>query len=244
MSTPGDFAYASARVHARYGLRLGEADWRRIEARRSLGQYLEGVRGSALAPWVANIDVSREAHAIERTLRNEWRAYVRAVASWHPHPWQAWLGWWAWLPLLPLLARLARPGGVPLWMLADTVCGPLAVGTPEERAAALESTALAPLAPAVRSATLSIGSLWRDEAQRRLPAMDSETRAQLRLLVQLLAPGIGATPQESAPPLARLFRAGGETVTASGCHLALVLLDTERLRGGLVLRSLFHAEAA
>jgi hypothetical protein len=36
-------------------------------------------------------------------------------------------------------------------------------------------------------------------------------------------------------------------VVASGCHLTLLLLELERLRGGLVLRSLFppsDAEAA
>lgn len=240
MSIEGNLPYALARVHARYGLRLDEGAWRGIEASRYLGQYLEAVRGSALAPWVANIDVAREPHAIERALRSEWRTYVRAVASWHPQEWQPWLRWWTWLPLLPLIARLARPAAVPAWMLADPVCGPIAVGSPEERAAALESTALAPLAPAVRSAAASIGSLWREQAERSVPSVDRQTLEQLRLLVKLLAPGIDATPPQSASSLSRLFRAAGETVIASGCHLALLLLDIERLRGGLVFRGLFY----
>jgi hypothetical protein len=240
MSIEGNLPYACARVHARYGLRLDEAAWRRIEASRFLGQYLEAMRGSALAPWVANIYVAREPHAIERALRSEWRSYVRAVASWHPHAWQPWLNWWGWLPLLPLIARLAHPAPVPALMLADPVCGPIAVGSPEERAAALESTALAPLAPAVRSTAASIGSLWREQAERSLPPVDRQTLEQLRLLVKLLAPGIEALPAQSAPALSRLFRAAGETAVASGCYLALLLFDIERLRGGLVYRSLFY----
>jgi len=240
MSVEGNLPYASARVHARYGLRLDEAAWRRIEASRYLGQYLEAVRGSALAPWVANIDVAREPHAIERALRSEWRTYVRAVASWHPHEWQPWLNWWGWLPHLPFIARLARSAAVPAWMLADPVCGPLAVGSPEERAAALESTALAPLSPAVRNSAVSIGSLWCEEAERLLPPVDPQTLEQLRLLLKKLVPGIEAMPAKSAPALARLFRAAGETAVASGCHLALLRLDMERLRGGLVFRSLFY----
>ena len=243
MSLAGNLSYAAARVHARYGLRPDEAAWRRIEASRSLGQYLEAVRSSALAPWVANIDVTRDPHAIEGALRSEWRSYVRALAGWHPPAAELWLSWWAWLPLLPLIARLSRAAPVPGWMLADPVCGPIAVGTPEERAAALEKTALAPLADAVRHAR-PVGPLWQEEARGRLPAADAQTLEQLRLLMRLLAPGIHASPPDSAPALARLFRLAGETVTASGCYLALLLLDIERLRGGLVFRSLFYSEAA
>jgi len=244
MSLEGNTPYASARVHARYGLRLDESAWRRIEATRYLGQYLEVVRGSALAPWVANIDVAREPHAIERALRGEWRAYVRAVASWHPREWQPWLRWWSWLPVLPLIARLARPEAVPAWMLADPLCGPLAVGSPSERATALESTPLAPLALAVRAAATSIGSLWRQQAERLVPRAEPQTRQQLGILMRLLAPGVDPPPTQSAPSLLRLFRAAGESVVASGCHLTLLLLDVERLRGGLVLRTLFYPSSA
>jgi hypothetical protein len=39
--------------------------------------------------------------------------------------------------------------------------------------------------------------------------------------------------------LDRLFRAAAGTVVATLCHLALMALDFERLRGGLVNRALF-----
>jgi hypothetical protein len=39
--------------------------------------------------------------------------------------------------------------------------------------------------------------------------------------------------------LNRLFRAAAGTLVATLCHLTLMALDFERLRGGLVNRSLF-----
>ena len=241
----GNLPYAAARVQARHGRRPDDSIWRRIEASRQLGQYLEAVRVSALAPWVARIDAAREAHAIERALRGEWRAYVHRVASWHPRRWQAWLEWWAWLPLLPLLRRLALPAAVPAWMLADPVFGPLAMGTVEQRTAALAATPLAPLAVAVRSGA-PVGREWLGQAAPLVPQIDSDTRGHLRALTSLL-PDVAATAPHSEAALLRLFRAAAGTAIASGCHLALALLDLERLRGGLVVRSVFppaSAEAA
>jgi len=236
----GNMPYAAARVHARHGRRLAESQWRRIETSRQLGEYLQLARSTALAPWVASLEPTHDAHAIERTLRSEWRRYVRAVARWHPREWQAWIDWWSWLPLLPLIACLARPEPVPPWMLADPVCGPIALGNPEQRAQALQATELAPLAPAVR-AGLPIGSAWQQQAARLMPGVDQESGARLGLLVRL-GPAAGA---ESAPgaaaALVRLFRAAAETAIASGCHLALLGLEIERLRGGLIVRCLLPA---
>ncbi len=49
---------------------------------------------------------------------------------------------------------------------------------------------------------------------------------------------------ELANRLQRLFRAAADTVIASVCHLALVALDLERLRGGLACRRLFGDDRA
>jgi len=239
----GNLEYAAARVQARHGLRLDEPAWRRIEASRHLGEYLEATRRSALAAWTARIEAAHDAHVIERTLRSEWREYVRVLAGWHPPRWQAWLEWWSWLPLLPLIARLADPEPVPVWMLADPVCAPIAVGTPLERAAALEHTPLAALAPAVRARD-PLGPAWRAESARRSPPTERETQA---LLTRLMGASGVATPTAVpgvAAILLRLFRAAAGSAVASGCHLALLSLDFERLRGGLVVRSLFGAARA
>ncbi len=240
LGAEGNLPYAAARVQARHGLRLDEPAWRRIEAAGELGQYLESARRSALAAWIARIEPAHDAHFIERSLRSEWREYVRAVASWHPREWQGWLDWWSWLPWLPLVARLADPKPVPAWLLADPVCGGLALGTPAERADALANTPLAGLAPAVRAAA-GTGAAWRDQAARLVPPADADSRAQLEALMRLSGAGAAAVPPGAAARLVRLFRAGAGTAIASGCHLALLLLDLERLRGGLVIRCLFRA---
>lgn len=244
MGIEGNLPYAAARVQSRHGVRLSALAWRGIEAGRHLGQYLEAVRASTLAAWVARIEAAHEPHAIERTLRSEWRQYVRSVASWHPREWQPWLDWWCWLPLLPLLARLTDPSPAPAWMLADDVCGPIAVGSVAERAAALEATPLAPFAPAVRGQG-SIRLAWLEEAERRVPAIDRETAEQVQRLMRLSDAAMAASASRAAAPLLRLFRAAAGTPVASGCHLALLLsLDVERLRGGLIVRSLFRAAGA
>ena len=57
-----------------------------------------------------------------------------------------------------------------------------------------------------------------------------------------------AGPQEASAPyrrdlaqtVTRLFRRHGGTPVAVFCHLALVALDLERLRGDLVRRALFE----
>ena len=242
----GNLPYAAARVQARHGRRADESVWRRVEVAPDLGQYLESVRRGALAGWVAAIDKEHDAHAVERSLRAAWREYVHAVAGWHPREWQAWIDWWRWLPLLPLISRLARPQALPPWFLADPVCGPIATGSLVERADALGATELAPLAAAVRGEA-AIGVAWLAHAARLAPRVDQESAEWLGRLMGSLDAGEDRLHVRPARGLLQLFRAAAGTAVASGCHLALLSLDLERLRGGLVVRSLFpltQAEAA
>ncbi|MFZ1100066.1 MAG: hypothetical protein WAN26_11770 [Steroidobacteraceae bacterium] len=252
MPAEGNLDYALARVHARHGARLSPADWQRLEAARDLGHYLDAVRASALAGWVISLDLTCDAHAIERALRTEWRQYVEGVASWHPREWQPWLRWWAWLPILSLLAQLVRPEPAPAWMLADPVCGPAAPGSPAERGAALQGTALAPLEGAILG-RVPLGAAWRAHWQALMPRSDAYTRQLLGLLLRaidahgarLLEDGAGAVVlrTELADRLARMFRAAAGTVIASACHLALLALDLQRLRGGLARRRVLGADS-
>jgi len=244
--------YALTRVHARHGMRLAEGSWRRLEASRDLGHYLEVLRTSSLAQWVASLDPTWDSHAIERALRNEWRRYVDCVTVWHPQLWQPWLGWLAWLPLLGLLAPLARAAPAPQWLLADPVCGPLALGSPEERIAALQRSPLAPLAPALRG-RVSLSHAWYTHWQRLAPGGDEPTRQlRSRLCATLERPPEAmlraqdssmALRQDLGVRLSQLFRAGAGTVVASACHVALLALDLERLRGGLIGRRIFGPRA-
>ncbi len=248
MSIDGNLDYALARVLARYGERLAEADWRRLEANRDLGLYLAAVRSTPMADWVAGFDTEHDCHTFEAALRARWRHYVEAVASWHPQEWQAWLAWLAWLPGLSLLARLARAESPPTWILADPIYGPIAPGTPAERSAALARTALAPL-EAVLTGRASAGAAWSARWHALQPRTDPcgahlhellrQAVRQHQLLLLRAADSSEPLRDQLTGRLERLLRVAAGTVIVSVCHLARVSLDLERLRGALAYRRLF-----
>jgi hypothetical protein len=248
MSLEGNIEYALTRVQSQYGNRPDSSEWRRLEASHDLGQYLEAARGSIFGPWVATLDRSREVHVIERSLRCAWRSYVRTVAAWHPQPWQPWLAWLEWLPTLGLIALLEHAGPVPAWLLADPILGPAVRRASAERPVAVKGTALTVFEPAI-AGRVPLADLWLARWRELRPPIDAFTE-------QLLA-SVSRTVQEYSRMLAlegadavalrdqlrerlnKLFRAAAGTLVATLCHLALMALDFERLRGGLVNRALF-----
>jgi len=252
MSIGGNLDYALTRVHARHGQRLDEAGWRRVESSRDLGLYLAAVRSTQLADWANGFDPEHDCHTFERALREQWRSYVDHVAAWHPQAWQAWLAWLAWLPGLSLLAQLARREPAPAWMLADPVYGPLAPGTPTDRSAALARTALAPLQSAL-AGQISVSAAWQAHWHTLRPTPDAPTQQSLELLLQALrqhqqglaraADSAESSRAELTRRLQRLLRIAAGTVIVTVCHLGLVALDLERLRGGLARRRLFAGQA-
>lgn len=253
MAIDGNLDYALARVSARHGQRLDDGAWRRLEGSRDMSHYVAAVRSTALAGWVSSVDPKHDCHTIERALRVQWWRYVDGVAVWHPRAWQGWLAWLGWLPSLSLLAQLARPDPAPAWLLADPRYGPVAPGSPADRAAALAQTTLAPLQAAVAGRTAPVLA-WGTEWHRLRPRMDVRTEYSLQLLRQaveqheraLLLATDSSEPlrKELRSRLQRLFRLAGGTVIVTACHLALVALDLERLRGGLVRRRLFGGTGA
>jgi hypothetical protein len=251
MTLEGNLEYALTRVYARHGRRLDEAGWRRLETSRDLAHYIDAARSGGLAGWVASLDISRDTHAIERSLRTEWHRYVAGVASWHPQEWQAWLAWLAWLPDLSLLTQLSQPEPAPTWMFADPVLGPLAPGTIAERSAAVKASRLAPLERGI-SGPAGMLAVWRAHWDTLLPKAHARSvhliNAPLQTIqryADLLATITGSSlplRKELADRLVRLFRVGAGTVAVTVCHLALLALDIERLRGGLVCRHAFAGE--
>jgi hypothetical protein len=248
MSLEGNVDYALTRVQSQHGSRPDMSEWRRLEASHDLGQYLERVRGSIFGPWIASLDRKRDAHAIERTLRAAWRSYVRTVAGWHPRQWQAWLSWLEWLPTLGLMNRLGRSGPMPAWLLADPILEPVARGTSAERLAALRGTALAVFEPAI-TGRVALGELWLARWRELRPPVDAFTEQLLAALARVVREHARRLAVEGAngvtlrdqlrERLERLFRVAAGTLVATLCHLALMALDLERLRGGLVNRALF-----
>jgi hypothetical protein len=248
MSLEGNVEYALTRVQSQYGDRLGTADWRRLEASHDLGQYLEAARGGIFGPWITSLDRGREAHVIERTLRGAWRSYVRTVAAWHPRRWQPWLRWLEWLPTLGLIARLGHVDPAPAWLMADPVVGPVARRASAERTAAVDGTAFAVFGPAI-AGRVSLAELWLTHWRGLRPPVDPFTEQLLAAISKVVreharrlaldgADGAGLRVQ-LRERLSKLFRASAGTCAATLCHLSLMALDFERLRGGLVNRSLF-----
>lgn len=248
MSLEGSVEYALTRVQSQYGNRPDSSEWRRLEASHDLGQYLEAARSSIFGPWVSTLDRSREVHVIERALRGAWRSYVRTVAAWHPRPWQPWLTWLEWLPTLGLIALLEHAGPPPAWLLADPILGPAVRRASTERPVALKGTALAFFEPAI-AGRVPLADLWLARWRELRPPIDAFTEqllARVRRVVQeharmLTLEGADAVAlrDQLRERLNKLFRAAGGTLVATLCHLALMALDFERLRGGLVNRSLF-----
>jgi hypothetical protein len=248
MSLEGNVDYALTRVQSQHGGRPDVNEWRRLEASHDLGQYLEATRSGIFGSWVSSLDRKRDAHAIERTLRAAWRSYVRTVAAWHPRRWQPWLTWLEWLPTLGLISRLEDAAPMPAWLLADPVFERGTGETSAERLAALKGTALAVYEPAI-SGRVPLGELWLTHWQALRPPVDAFTEQLLakvlravqehaRILAEEGAHGVGLRDQ-LRERIEKLFRAAAGTIVATLCHLALVALDFERLRGGLVDRSLF-----
>jgi len=248
----GNLDYALARVYARQGRRMEAAGWRRLEASRDLDHYVAAARSTVLAEWVSSFDATHDCHSMERALRAQWSRYVQAVAAWHPHVWQEWLQWLAWLPFLSLLQQLARPESAPAWMLADPVCAPLAPGTIADRAAALADSVLAPL-QAIVAGRMPPGPVWSAHWQALWPRADASTQYSLDLFMRavsrhqqaLLIAADTSEPlrEQLANRLQKLLRVAAGTVIVTVCHLALLALDLERLRGGLASRCLFGGKA-
>jgi hypothetical protein len=126
--------------------------------------------------------------------------------------------------------------------------GPVARGSSAERLADVKGTALAVFEPAI-TGRVPLGDLWLAHWQELRPPVDTFTEQLLvavsravqehaRMLALEGANGV-ALRDELHKRFERLFRAAAGTMVATLCHLALVALDFERVRGGLVNRSLF-----
>ena len=108
MSDSPRWSYVQARLQARHGERLHEADWRAIEAARSIDQFIERARASSLRRFTERMNARMSSHAVERMLRDTWRAYVAEVANWVPAAWRQAVLWTSLLPELPIIDALAQ----------------------------------------------------------------------------------------------------------------------------------------
>jgi len=249
MSISPRWSYVQARLQARHGDRLAEADWRALEAARALDQFIERARATSLRHFAQRLNASMTCHAIERALRATWRDYVAEIAGWGPAEWRAAIVWAAHAPELPVIDAVLR-GERPEWVSHDPDIASLA--DENLRAFARNKFPLWPLLPEPGSAD-TIAQRWFAHWRALRPGGEMQT---LSLLAEMIAADVErlgrAGPQETsaayrsdlARKVTRLFRRHGGTAAAVFCHLALVALDLERLRGNLVRRALFQASPA
>ncbi len=113
------FAYAQARLQARYAELPTEADWRRISGARTLSGWLEEARSGALKRWVKGFSAQSDSHDLERGVRAQFTETVEQVAGYLPKPWHDAVSWCVWLPLLGLFDHLRAGGALPDWVARD-----------------------------------------------------------------------------------------------------------------------------
>lgn len=248
------FAYAQARLQARYGQRPRAGDWNRYTATPDLDALLQALRSTPLARWVDRLGSNPDLHAIERHLRDAWCRDVDEVAGWQPPPWRDSVGWLRWIAYLPGLEKLARGGRPPAWMRDDPVLGPIVARELRERAAALARTPLAPLARGF-SRPHDVVTAWRTHWTRQWPEghtgrepLESLLRATSRQRRQLLELPENAGTTEALTHLEGrfqwCFRRNPLGPAAAVAYLGLVALDLRRLRGALAVRALGERAAA
>ena len=209
------------------------------------------LRGGPLGHWAARLPARADLHETERLLREEWRNSVAEVARWQPARWRDATLWMRWIGDLPALQKLARGGRPPAWMRADPVLGPVVAREPRERPAALAGTPLAPLAAGF-AAPPDVARCWARHWQSLWPSAPEARRPLLRLLAvvrthreRLAAAPDGATSRDALQSLGRdlerILRRHALSPAATAAYLCLVMLEMQRLRGLVAVRSLREA---
>lgn len=240
-----EFAYAQARAQAQNGARPGANGWRVLDASRTLAQFLHAARTTSLAPYLAHLTAVTPPHAIERSLRRDWREIVAAAASWVPEQWRHAIEWTAQLPDLPAHAYLAGGGDRLDWMAEDSALA----GAAEGRGAVLRDVDPAGREPT--DASRAVLADWLAEWRRRWPAVSAAEAAALEDLARLLGRHRDARLNADLSPeglnelvgrlqtrCTRLLRSRRQQPAAVFCHLALAGMDLWRLRAGLIRRAL------
>ena len=256
------FAYAQARLQARYAELPAESDWQRLSASRTLSGYLEDARGGALRIWVKGFSAQSNCHDIERGIRGQFIDTVDQLARFAPGPWREAVRWCRWLPWLGLFDHLRAGGALPVWAkrayrLADLFGEVGEVGGLDADAVrsagigSLLSSVSAAVGPtAARSIAMDGSGIWTGQWRRRWPACSRSGSIALESIVGLCATHLRAF-RDAAPDAAWILRQQLRERLRFLFHLhlrqpvelfvflALTALDLERLRRALLDRALF-----
>jgi hypothetical protein len=242
------FAYAQARLQARHGQRPDEQLWRRLRSTGDLANYLQMARQTVLRPWVMGIDSGGSSDDIEFALRRQFRLYIDEVARWLPADWRSAFQALQTLLDLPALQYLLSGEGLPAWMPEDPVLRGFASQNVKLRGEAIQASEAGYLVQAWQRGE-PLHDAWYDAWRRRWPgparlnaAMERLGRLMLQHIRSVSADSGPSTAEQRQVLLSKLttaFRKYSFQPAAAFCHLGLVALDLEMLRGDLLRRKLF-----
>ena len=243
------FIYTQTRLQARHGLRPDERTWRQLEAQNELASYLQVARQTGLRPWVLTLHAHDAHHLLESTLLQLYRGYIDEVAHWQPRPWQPSVQWLKVLTDLPVLQHLLTGNTARPWMADEANLKAFTVTNVEQRIQAMQDSPYAPLLPGWQGG-LNLLQAWLQHWQKLWPQQNAAHHAALTTLIQEIQTHVDQF-RHAAPPqawplramltkrLSVLFRRYSYQPATAFIHLALVALDMERLRGGILQRRLF-----
>ena len=243
------FEYVQARLQARYARRPTELVWSRLDAAQGFQAYLEGARTTVLKPWVQNLSAGSDVHDVEHSVRGTLYTSIHTVARWVPSVWSPAVLWLHWLAYLPALQYLLDGGPVLAWMLEGHRLRPFLADSLEARKAAVIAAGGHPLVDAWGSGRELLDG-WFDAWQASWPRDCPGHTATLRTLAELMVVhfrGFSVEPPHGAwssrrsllQSLRRAFRRHALAPASVFAYLAMLALDLERLRAGLVTRVLF-----
>lgn len=252
MNDSARYAYVQARLQARHGQRPDSTLWRRLQSAGDLAGYIHIARKTKLRPWVLSLHATQGSHAIELSLRKQFRTYVDDISHWLPGPWGRTVRWVKRLPDLPALQLLLTSESVPVWILNDPDLRRFGSENPALRKQAMQNSDCACLLRAWNQGN-PLDEGWFEHWQSRWPdnrrhkaGLESLTRLMQQHTHELRSQsGRSSAPRREtlARQLVVAFRRYSFQPAAVYAHLALTALDLERLRGDLARRALF-AESA
>jgi hypothetical protein len=248
VTTRSGFAYVQARIQARYGARPDDGVWRALDATRGLPAYLAEIRKSGLAPWVSAVGRGDGPHPIEHALRQRLHEAIDEIITWTPASWRPAVSWCHWLPELPTLGLLLTEGTPPTWLADDPRLRPYLRETASERRARLITARAGSLVEGWQAGTPV--AAWLDAWRHLWPRGAASVRDPLEELTESLSAHLHDFPSYAVSDawtarhalqhrVQRLFRRHPVQPVALFSYLALVCLDLERLRAGLVERAVF-----
>jgi hypothetical protein len=233
------FAYVQPRLQARFALRPSRAEWRLMEASADVDHFIQAARQTSLRPWVDHLNADASAGHVERTFRDTWGERTNEASAWPGPAWAPAVTWLRWLPWLPAMRHLARGQPALPWMRDDPVPG---AGSLSERPGHGRDPAPGSLRPLIVAEQTE--DAWLAQWHRLLPESGPWVAALVDAVMahrrHMASPdGEGAVlRQQLSDRMTRLFRRFAGGPGAFFAWLAIEGLDAERLRYGILSRSL------